>query len=367
MRDARVEPRSRRSGAPARPSETKISRARVPAGATCSVRVIQPFARYLAQLGCDCEAWLGPHGLTTAVLAERDRRIPALQGMALLREAVALSGDPALGIRAARCEVPGDFDVVEYAAANCASVGEALQLAARFIALLHDGISMELAVAPPLAAVRVRGLSGSDHPAAVEFLFASLLAYGSRSVGHPTRPLRVEFAHAGPADRRLYEEAFREVRFGCEEHAMWVNATALDLPHRAPDRSLLQILTSHADGLLRQLSPRSPGFAERTRAAVAETLSAGHSGAERVARRLAVSLRTLHRRLAEEGTSHGEIVDDVRREQAMLHLHGNRFSIGEISFLLGFSHPNGFHKAFKRWTQMTPAQYREDAQASGHR
>jgi AraC-like DNA-binding protein len=336
--------------------------------ATCSVRVIQPFARYLARTGHDSAAWLGPYGLTQAVLEERDLRLPHVQAMALLTTAAALSGEPAIGIHAARCEEPGDFDVIEYAAANCATVGEALQLAARFIALMHDGISMTLEVAPPMAVVRVRWLGGLEPAcAATEFLFASLLSYGSRSVGHPTRPLRVDLTDEAPADPEvhgIYDAAFRETRFGCEENAMWVHAAALDLPHCAPDRSLLQILTNHADGLLRQLSPRPSGFAERTRAVIAETLLAGQSGAELVARRLAVSLRTLHRRLAEEGTSHGELVDDVRRTQAMLYLSSNRFSIGEISFLLGFSHPNGFHKAFKRWTQMTPAQYREEAQAS---
>ena len=328
--------------------------------------MIQPFARYLARHGLDCEGWLRAHDLTVTALTERDLRIPDAQVTALLREAVALSGEPAIGIHAARCEQPGDFDVIEYAAANCATVGEALQLAARFMALMHDGIALELSVAPPLAALRVRGMSGPDHAAGVEFLFASLLAYGSRSVGHPTRPLRVELVHAGPADTRIYDETFREVRFGCDENAMWVTAAALALPHCAPDRSLLQILTSHADGLLRRLPAPPHGFTERARAAIAETLSAGQSSAEQVARRLAVSLRTLHRRLAEEGTSHGELVDDVRRAQALLLLGGNRFSIGEISFLLGFAHPNGFHKAFKRWTHVTPAQYR-DAQASSSR
>ncbi len=362
MRDSLVQPRSRRTGA--RTKATEACRVSV-ADATCSVRVIQPFARYLARTGHDASAWLAPHGLTLAVLEERDLRLPHVQAMALLATAEALSGEPAIGIYAARCEEPGDFDVIEYAAANCATVGEALQLAARFIALMHDGISMTLEVAPPMAVVRVRWLGGLHLVrSATEFLFASLLAYGSRSVGHPTRPLRVDLTDAAPADRGIYDAAFRETRFACEENAMWVHAAALDLPHCAPDRSLLQILTNHADGLLRQLSPRPSGFAERTRAVIAETLLAGQSGAELVARRLAVSLRTLHRRLAEEGTSHGELVDDVRRTQAMLYLSSNRFSIGEISFLLGFSHPNGFHKAFKRWTQMTPAQYREEAQAT---
>jgi AraC-like DNA-binding protein len=340
------------------------------------VRVILPFARYLARTGRDANAFLARHGLTLAVLSERDLRVPHDQAMALLRDAVELSGEPALGLHAARCDEPGDFDVVEYAAANCASVGEALQLAARFIALMHDGLVMELDVAAPLAALRVRGVGDVHHdPAGIEFLFATLLAYGSRSVGRPTRPMRVDFAHPAPAaqsgpgaaDLAIYEQTFREVRFGCDEHVMWINAAALALPHCAPDPSLLQILTNHADGLLRQLSPRPHGFAERARAAIAETLLSGNSSAEQIARRLAVSLRTLHRRLAEEGSSHGELVDDVRRTQAMLHLAGNRFTIGEISFLLGFAHPNGFHKAFKRWTRMTPAQYREEALAASSR
>lgn len=327
------------------------------------MRVLVPFARYFARIGGDLEVLLHSHGLTIDQLRERDLRVPHAHATALLRDVMTLAGDPAIGIHAARCEEPGDFDVVEYAAANCATVGEAIQLAARFLALSHDGLVMELDVVPPLAALRVRGLWGLEHPpAGIEFTFATLLSYGSRWLGHRTRPLRVDFTHAAPADTLIYEQTFREVRFGCETNAMWLNASALELPHCAHDRSLLQILTTHADGLLRQLS-RPPSFAERVRAVIGETLLAGHSGADQVARRLAVSLRTLHRRLAEEGTSHGELIDDVRREQAMMHLAANRFSIGEIAFLLGFAHPNGFHKAFKRWTRMTPAQYREEAQS----
>ena len=371
MQESLVPPRSRRSGSRTRSPETRSPRARSPlaAEATLSTFVIRPFARYLTQIGRDGAAWLGAQGLTPEALTERDLRVPHQQGVALLTEAVALSGDAAIGVHAAHCVEAGDFDVLEYAAANCASVGEALVLACRFMALMHDGLLLELDVAPPLAALRVRGVGGLEHPpAGIEFLFASLLSYGSRSIGHRTRPLRVDFRHprparpAGAVDTAVYEEVFREVRFGCEADAMWCTTAALNRPHCRPDRSLLQILTNHADALLRQLA-RPPAFAERARAVIGETLLAGHSGADQVARRLAVSLRTLHRRLAEEGTSHGELVDDVRREQAMLHLAGNRFSIGEISFLLGFAHPNGFHKAFKRWTRVTPAQYREEAQS----
>lgn len=357
----RPRPPGRSARAPTIEGEARRPVATAGAEATCSVRFLHPFARYLAKGGHDCEAWLGPHGLTMAALEGRDLRLPRHQAKALIDRAIELTGEHAIGLYAARCQEPGDFNVVEYAAANCASVGEALQLAARFTALMHDGIALEIEVAPPLAALRVRGVRGGEFVgASVEFLFATFVAFGARSVGRTVRPLRVEFAHPGPPDRAVYEETFREVRFDCAENAMWLPASALDLPHRAPDRSLLQILTSHADGLLERLSPPPAGFAERTREAIAEALLSGHS-AEQIARRLAVSQRTLHRRLAEEGTSHGELVDDVRRTRAMLHLGSGRFSIGEISFLLGFAHSNAFHKAFKRWTGMTPAQYRDEA------
>jgi hypothetical protein len=273
--------------------------------ATCSIRVIQPFAKYLSRLGFDVEAWLRPYGLAVAMIKDRELRLSHVVTNALLRDAITICGDPAIGVRAARCVEPGDFDVVEYAAANCASCGEAIRLAARFIALMHEGISMELDVVPPMAALRVRPLFGIEYvPAWIEFVFASLLAYGSRSLGHRTRPLRVDLAHPGPADTSVYQEIFREVRFQAQEHAMWISSAALELPHCAPDRSLLQILTSHADGLLRQQLSRRPScFAERARTAIADDLSAGNAGAEHIARRLAVSLRTFHRRLAEEGTA----------------------------------------------------------------
>src|SRR5882724_6743853 len=102
MQDSLVPPRSRRSEAGARAGDLKMSR--WTAAATCSVRVIQPFARYLACSGHDCEAWLGRQGLTMAALQERDLRVPHTQAMAMLHEAMAMSGDAAIGIYAARCD-----------------------------------------------------------------------------------------------------------------------------------------------------------------------------------------------------------------------------------------------------------------------
>jgi AraC-like DNA-binding protein len=79
-----------------------------------------------------------------------------------------------------------------------------------------------------------------------------------------------------------------------------------------------------------------------------------------IARTLAVSQRTLQRRLADEGTTYQAVLDDVRREMAERHLHDTALAIAEISFLLGYSEPAAFHRAFKRWHGVTPQTYRVD-------
>src|SRR5579859_4588545 len=114
MQDQLVPPRSRRSGARARAAGAAATRATasVDTDTSCSVQVIRPFARYLARLGCDCDGLLQRHGLSTTQLQERDLRVPHRAAMALMRDAVATSGDPAIGLRAARCDAHGDFDVV---------------------------------------------------------------------------------------------------------------------------------------------------------------------------------------------------------------------------------------------------------------
>jgi AraC-like DNA-binding protein len=77
-----------------------------------------------------------------------------------------------------------------------------------------------------------------------------------------------------------------------------------------------------------------------------------------VARRLAVSDRTLHRRLAGEGTTFAALVDEARRERAQLLLEDRRLSCSEVAFLLGYAEPAAFFRAFRRWTGETPQAWR---------
>jgi AraC-like DNA-binding protein len=85
-----------------------------------------------------------------------------------------------------------------------------------------------------------------------------------------------------------------------------------------------------------------------------------------IAAQLAMSERTLQRRLGERSTKFAEVVDRVRRSWAERYLADDRLAIGEIAFLLGYGDVSNFHRAFRRWTGLTPAGFR-DAQRAGAR
>jgi AraC-like DNA-binding protein len=106
------------------------------------------------------------------------------------------------------------------------------------------------------------------------------------------------------------------------------------------------------------------GTAGSVRRIVFETLESGEPAIESVARRLGTTPRTLQRRLHDEGTSFHQVLDEVRREVAVSHMRGRRATIDEVAFLLGFEKPSSFHRAFKRWTGVTPGEFRRQGASS---
>jgi AraC-like DNA-binding protein len=103
------------------------------------------------------------------------------------------------------------------------------------------------------------------------------------------------------------------------------------------------------------------GTAGRVRRVVVGSLRTGEPTVETVARQLATTSRTLQRRLRDEGTSFQQVLDEVRREVAVTHMRERRATIDEVAFLLGFEKPSSFHRAFKRWTGVTPGEFRRQS------
>jgi AraC-like DNA-binding protein len=150
------------------------------------------------------------------------------------------------------------------------------------------------------------------------------------------------------------------VRFGQDSTRVMLDAADLDSPVPNADPHVLRYLTAFADQQLsrREQRPVDLPLAMRVRRALEQGLVEGNVGPDAVARRLAMSTRTLQRRLAAGGESFQALCDDVRKQAALRLLEDPSINLHEVGFLVGYSDNAAFYRAFKRWTGHTPAEQR---------
>jgi AraC-like DNA-binding protein len=176
----------------------------------------------------------------------------------------------------------------------------------------------------------------------------------------PPRLVKVELTHRTQGDPAAYRRWFdAPVSFGAGATQLVFARSALDVPLRTADPQLLAILSRHAEELAARDRSLPPMIAQVERV-LRKALRSDDAQVERVARELGLTGRSLQRRLKDEGTSFQLVRDKVRRELASRYLE-DELSMAEISFLLGFSEPSAFFRAFKRWTGLTPLESRARA------
>jgi AraC-like DNA-binding protein len=166
------------------------------------------------------------------------------------------------------------------------------------------------------------------------------------------------FRWSGPRDRRPFERFFEgPVRFGAKQDVLMLHSDVMKLPLVESTPELGALFEAYAAALVRRMMPQS-SLVERVREEIAEGLLTGSAKEEAVAQRLAVTVRTMHRRLDAAGTSFRKIRDELLRERAEGLLREHRVPIAEVSYLLGYGEPSNFRRAFRRWTGLTPTEWR---------
>jgi AraC-like DNA-binding protein len=131
-------------------------------------------------------------------------------------------------------------------------------------------------------------------------------------------------------------------------------ANDLSVPIHSADVHLLKILKVFSEEALNQRkTPPTPTRAEVEKVLL-EVLPKGNATVSNVATALGMSVRSLARRLNEEGTSYTEVLDGLRRELAMRYVDDKTLGVSQIAWLLGYSEVSSFNHAFRRWTSKSP-------------
>lgn len=191
-----------------------------------------------------------------------------------------------------------------------------------------------------------------------EATLASAVSIGRQVSPVDFTPLEVHLRHSAPKQIIHHQRYFGcEIFFDSDFDAILISKTAMDQPNRIGDEGISQYLLGHLEGELSKLT-HNRSLEELTKDAMAHSLSEGLPRMEDIAKRLGMSARSLHRRLAEEGLNFQTLTEMTRRELAEGLLSNEQYSLAEIAFLTGFSEQSSFSRAFKRWAGNTPATYR---------
>ena len=309
------------------------------------------------------EAFLGASDLTPEQLADPDARVSASQFCVAWAELRRLSGDPQIALRMAERIPPGAFGVVEYVCRCARTLGEALRHWVRYLNLLDDAVLVGLVEEGDEVCLRVLRESEAPAPASHELCFALLVARARALSLSPVRVTRVDFAHRAPGDPGAYRRSFdAPVHFGAPSTQLLFPRSAFDAPLATADPHLLAILSRHADEL-QEKHRGDPPLTAQVQRALRSALRSDEASVEQIAARLGMTARSLQRRLKDENQSFQTLREGVRHELAVRYLDDD-LAIAEISFLLGFSEPSAFFRAFKRWTGLTPIESRARRRAA---
>lgn len=329
-----------------------------------SVAYLQGLLDYLERHGVASAALLERAQLSPQLLAQRDQRIAASTYLELLGLGVQLSGDDCLGLHLGEAVRPGYYGVLGYLIMSCATLADALHRQARYAALVGNLGRVDLADEPPREGLEPQvahswqPLLAQQQRQLSEETLAAWVTFGHWISGLDVPPSEVRFQHAAPADTREHQRIFRcPVLFDQADNALVFPKRLLSTPLGQADAQVRLMLDAYADRLLGEIQ-QGHSVLDRARLELARQLPEAGADLGLIAAHLALSPRTLQRRLREAGLSFNQLVDETRQQLVLHYLRDPALELAEIAFLVGFSEPGSLARAFRRWTGQSLGEYR---------
>lgn len=199
----------------------------------------------------------------------------------------------------------------------------------------------------------------------IDLCFAWVVAIGRQGTGTALSPLRLELQRP-TARARMYERHFGcPIVFRAKRDAIVFRRNDIERPFLTHNADLLAILAPHLEAELnRQRDEQDP--VEVVKLAVKQLLTSRRPDLEDVARELGITSRTLQRRLADRGRTYQQLLEEARRELSHHYLLDTSLELNETAFLLGYSDPNSFFRAFRQWEGTSPGEWRRRRSVAVH-
>jgi len=306
-------------------------------------------------------------GIVPAEIARRARLPLPVPGQAMtltVEQAFAfwgavreLSANPAIGLEIARNLDLADAPPMILAPFHARDWRDAMQRIARYKQMCSpervrireegDECIVEVEFARPHA----------ERSVVVDLMYGAMMELGRRGTREALAARRVELDR--PAGDATAHEAYFgcAVRFGAPRDRLVLHRADLDRPFASYNQELLEMLSPALERALADCESRST-LSGQVKWLMKRHLATRRPDMRAIARQLALSERTLQRRLADEGTRFQDVLTQARRELAREYLANRQLEMADVAFLLGFDDQNSFFRAFRQWEGETPSRWR---------
>jgi AraC-like DNA-binding protein len=300
-------------------------------------------------------------GLDMDAIQRPGARYPMSSMLRLWQQAREDTDDPCIGLFAAQRLRPQALHALGLSWLSSRTLGDGLRRMARYarIASTNLRITLEPAANRTKVVVASRSRQLAPAPEAIDMTLAVVVKMCRLMTDSHFAPASVLLQRADDGHAAQYIDIFKApVLFGSTVDGLCFDNAVLDDPVPAGNDELAQDMDRIAERYLATLDPDR--VQDRVRRILLTLLPSGEADQKAVAKTLHLSVSTLQRQLRSEGAGYRQILDETRRGLAEQLIREQGYSLGQIAYLLGFSEPANFSRAYKRWTGHAPSEARKD-------
>jgi len=268
---------------------------------------------------------------------------------------------PGFAVRVGQQMKIEDYGVLGLSWRTCSWAGEIFARSERYFKLLSNTYFFKVEKRTDISNIYLfrdahrRGLELSN-----EATFSATVVVLQAMTETDMAPVLVAFKHGAPTDLASYRTAFQcPVRFDQPENVITYKTSDLDLRTAKADASINQFLVERVEEETRGIKVSANKITTDIEALIRDALPSGIPSIAQLGEHMGMSNRTLSRRLSENGITFRDLIQKTQEEVSKDLLKNSARSVSEIAFLTGFSEQSAFNRAFKRWTGMSPAQFRK--------
>lgn len=310
------------------------------------------------QLDLNPQPLLQAAGLSRAMLADPERRIPAAAAVRLLEDSANASGCDTFGLRMAESRQLSDFGVVSLLLIHQPTLRDALVTTMKYRHLLNELLAIHVEERGRTVVIREEFVpdAGTASRQAVELALGALHRLCGALLGAHWKPHAVSFTHGAPENPQIHRRVFRcALEFDREFNGIVCETADLNFRNPSADPTMAMYVKRLVESLP---APARRSIAADVRKDLYILMPMGQATIEQVARGLGMNVRTLQRRLEEDGETFSGTLNSVRRELVLRYMENRQYKLQVVGRLLGFSTPSSFTRWFSAEFEMAPRAWR---------